>query len=143
MRSGHVARGPIAAINVTPFIDVLLVLLILFMVITPIARPSIDTRLPDSTPPAASSSPPPAVVLELDGSGFKLNGTYLASLSAQAERLRNVMLVRSDKTLLVRASGELTYGSVVNALDVVRGAGVERIGLLGVGPASTRQSTTQ
>jgi biopolymer transport protein ExbD len=129
--------SPRADINVTPLIDVLLVLLILFMLATPVARPSLDIRLPSADPSPAPSPPPPAVVLEMDTSGLKLNGTFLVSKSELGLRLRDVMAVRSDKTLFVRASGALAYGSVVEALDVARGAGVERIGLLPRVPSSS------
>jgi biopolymer transport protein ExbD len=111
-------------------IDVLLVLLILFMAATPVARPSLDARLPRPDPSPAPGPTPPAVVLEMDTTGLTLNGTYLGGTSELGPRLRDVMAVRSDKTLFVRASGALAYGAVVEALDVARGAGVERIGLL-------------
>jgi biopolymer transport protein ExbD len=71
----------------------------------------------------------------MDTSGLRLNGIYLGGASELRSRLRDVMAVRSDKTLFVRASGALAYGSVVEALDLARGAGIERIGLLPKAPS--------
>jgi len=125
--------GIVAQINVTPLVDVLLVLLILFMVVTPITTRSLDSALPVPAPPVpeASTPPPRALVLEVDEAGLALNRQSLASLADLESRLRDILAIRADKTLFVRASGRVVYGSVVEALDTARAAGVTRIGLLG------------
>jgi biopolymer transport protein ExbD len=120
-------------INITPMIDVLLVLLIIFMVVTPVAQRGIDTSLPQ---PARSQIKPTVVddlVLEVERDGLRLNRHPLASLQDLDERLRSVLETRSQRTLFLKSSGAVSYGSVVAALDVARGAGVERIGLMGRG----------
>lgn len=128
----HAARA-MSEINITPLIDVMLVLLIIFMLVTPLASRGLDLDLP--APPRESSLPSaPALVLALENGP---DGTVLASLDRQPvsldglpRALEDVYEARSDKTLFVRIAGGLRYGQAVEALDVARGAGVERIGLL-------------
>jgi biopolymer transport protein ExbD len=130
---GARSGGIVAQINVTPLVDVLLVLLILFMIVTPMTTRSLDSALPVPAPPSpeASTPPPPSLVLELDDAGLALNRRPLASLADLESRLRDVLATRADKTLFVSASGAVGYGAVVEALDAARAAGVTRIGLLG------------
>jgi biopolymer transport protein TolR len=139
-RQGRIATAAaIADINITPLIDVLLVLLIIFMVVTPVAQRSIDTALPQPAPPTTGPTPPPTgLVLEIESSALLLNRTPVASLEDLDERLRAALDGRPDKTLFVRASGDVIYGQVVAALDVARGAGVERIGIVGQDTPSDR-----
>ena len=123
--------APRPDINGTPFIDVMLVLLIIFMVVTPLAHRGIDAALPSppsDTPPI--EVPRPAVVVVIDPGGYGLSGEPLGTLTMLESRLRDVITVRTDKTVFVRAAGSVSYGQVVAGLDVVRGAGAERIGLI-------------
>jgi biopolymer transport protein ExbD len=121
--------GSIVQINVTPLIDVMLVLLILFMVVTPMTTRGLDAALPQKAS-VAPSSPPPALVLVVEQDRLSLNQQPLASLEDLEARLRNAFDARSDRTLFLKASGVVSYRRVIEALDVARGAGAERVGLL-------------
>jgi biopolymer transport protein TolR len=127
----HAASGAMSNINITPFIDVLLVLLIIFMVITPLAQKGLDISLPQPPPPNQPEQKTPSnqVVLAIEEGAITVNKNPVAVEDLDA-RLRDIFQARSDKTIFVRASGEVLYGSVVQAMDIARGAGVERIGII-------------
>ncbi len=122
-----------AEINVTPLIDVMLVLLILFMLVTPVATRSLEARIPE---PARSAAPVPTapLVLTVEPTLFRLNQTPVLTTSDLRAQLRDVLLARSERTLFVRAEGEVSYGRVVEAMDIARGAGAERIGIVLASP---------
>ena len=117
-------------INVTPMIDVLLVLLIIFMMVIPMSRKAIDLQLPDPTPDDSPAGPPPSqIVLEvLPGNTFKVNSQPVAK-NELGRRLKEIYDPRPDKIIFVKGDPTVKYSDVIAAMDVARGAGVKVIGM--------------
>ena len=117
-------------INVTPMIDVLLVLLIIFMMVIPMSRKAIDLQLPDPRPDDSQQGPPPSqIVLEvLPGNVFKINSEPVAP-NRLAARLKEIYDPRPDKIIFVKGDEKVKYSEVIHAMDVARGAGVKVIGV--------------
>ncbi|HJQ54975.1 MAG TPA: biopolymer transporter ExbD [Gemmatimonadaceae bacterium] len=128
--SGGSGRGLENEINVTPMIDVLLVLLIIFMMVIPMSRKAIDLQLPDPTPDNTNSGPPPSqIVLEvLPGNVFKINSQPVDK-AGLAKRLKEIYDPRPDKVIFVKGDPAVKYSDVVWAMDVARGSGVKVIGM--------------
>lgn len=123
------ARGLTNEINVTPMIDVLLVLLIIFMLVVPMSRKAIDLQLPDPTEQPQSSNPPPQIVLEvLPNNQFAVNKEPLSRANLAA-RLKEIYDGRPEKIIFVKGDPKVKYADVIFAMDVARGAGVKVIGL--------------
>ena len=124
------ARAKAAAMqaepNVTPMIDVLMVLLIIFMVIVPMSRRSVDVRLPA---PGLGEGVPGVIVLEVGAGGRLALNQQPLSPALLGARLRAVYGGRRDKSIIVHGEGGALYQDVVAAIDSARGAGVRVVGL--------------
>jgi biopolymer transport protein TolR len=128
MSAGNPSSGLTNEINVTPMIDVLLVLLIIFMMVIPMSRKALDLQLPDPTPQPDQSGPPPSqIVLEvLPGNTFKINSQPVAKEELQ-KKLKEIYDPRPDKIIFVKGDPTVKYSDVIAAMDAARGAGVKVI----------------
>jgi biopolymer transport protein ExbD len=117
-------------INVTPMIDVLLVLLIIFMMAIPMLRKAIDVQIPDPTPQQAVTTPPSdQIVLQVLPDGkFKVNSEEVAADNL-GNFLKDLYDPRPEKIIFVKGDPKVKYQEVVHAMDVARGAGVKVIGI--------------
>lgn len=116
-----------SSINMTPMIDVLLVLLAIFMIAQPVRLQTLDVQLPREKSSEATASAPP-IVLEIDADGaYTLNKRPIASGNLEA-MLRQVYRNRPDKVLFIQADGDVVYEKVIAAMDAARGAGVSVLG---------------
>jgi len=117
-------------INVTPMIDVLLVLLIIFMMIIPMSRKAIDTQLPDPNPAVATAnSANDQIVLSVLGSDLFAINSDTVPRGELFNRLRGVYDPRPEKIIFVKGDSTVTYNDVIFAMDQARGAGVKVIGI--------------
>jgi biopolymer transport protein ExbD len=116
--------------NVTPMIDVLLVLLIIFMLVVPMSRKAIDLQLPDPNDQQTSATPPPdQIVLEVfPGDRYAVNKEPLTKATL-ANRLKDIYTGRPEKIIFVKGDPKVKYSDVIYAMDVARGAGVKVIGV--------------
>lgn len=116
--------------NVVPLCDVLLVLLIIFMVITPMVQKGIDVKLPDTAQDTGGGIPAGIIVLTLKKDLSVMINQEQIDLAMLQDRLRAIYSARQDKTIFIRADAKLPFVQVMELIDIAKGAGVETLGLI-------------
>lgn len=124
-------EGACGGINVTPLIDVLLVLLIIFMVITPGQPVGLAATVPQ--PPSDrpnSGGPDSTVVVQIDRNRQVTINSEVTDLDKLGDRLREIFKARATRVVFVKADRDLEFREVAKTIDIARGAGIDAVGLL-------------
>ena len=137
MDVGGNRNGPVSDPNIVPLIDILLVLIIIFMVIAPKVPTGLPTVIPQS--PTKSSPPPPepsTVVVQVLHGGQVMINRDPSDWNALGKRLSAIFEKRADKVAFVRGGDDVSFAEVARAIDIMRGAGIEHVGLITSGTTS-------
>jgi biopolymer transport protein TolR len=129
MSTGGGKGGPSWQINMTPMIDVLLVLLIIFMVIQPTLQKGIEVQVPPVEERPAEATPDQITLEIRPGPDYLINGIPVPTAELRSQ-IRGIFADRPRKVLFVKGAEDIQYGDVVRAVDAARGAGIEVVGLV-------------
>ena len=126
------SSGSMASPNVVPLIDILLVLIIIFMVITPLTPKGLDTLVPQPSPNQQQNQElenKTVVVQVLKGDKLKINNED-ATWETLGPRIEQVFKDRAEKVAFVKGDNDVLFMSVARAIDIMRGAGIDKVGLI-------------
>src|SRR5215813_3766414 len=117
-------------INVTPLIDILLVMLVIFLAAVTLTRQGIDSQLPRKARVIGKPQPDNQIMLEVAADRGLAVNRQAVTLAQLTPFLKDVYSQRSDKTIYVAAAGSLPYGAIIDVMDAIKGAGVQRMGVI-------------
>ena len=133
MTSGGNNNSFMSDINVTPFVDVMLVLLIIFMVTAPMMTQGVDVALPEAT-----AEPLPAekenLMISIDNKSTIFINDVPVTVDDLNEKLKRIMSNRSDREVYLKADKDIPYGTVVRVMSEIKLAGVEKLGMVTLPP---------
>lgn len=122
-------RTALSEINVIPLVDIMLVLLIIFMVTAPFMQQGIDVNLPEAKGKALSQEEERIILTITKDNQIFINKNPI-SLSGLREKLRKIYERKADKEIFLRADKDVSYGFVVKTMAEIKGAGIERLGMI-------------
>jgi biopolymer transport protein TolR len=122
-------RKFMSEINVTPFVDVMLVLLIIFMVTAPMMTQGVDVNLPQTTTSNVKTEEDP-LILSVNKKGEIFLETTKVSLEDLAKKVKSIFKYRREKEILLRADRDIPYGLVIKVMAEVKRAGISKLGMV-------------
>ncbi len=132
MAVGGPAGGPKADINMTPMIDVLLVLIIIFMVITPLTPKGLEALVPQPPPPnqQPQQQDQRTVVIVINKDKSMMINQEPTDEAKLGPRLEEIFKTRAERVVFVKGDGDLEFQTVAKAIDIAHGAGIDKVGLM-------------
>jgi biopolymer transport protein TolR len=132
-------RSSLSQINVTPFVDVMLVLLIIFMVTAPMLEQGVEVNLPEvADSPGLEASKEPVVVTITQNGDISIGRTPVENAAKLAPVLQQILKNRKEKEVFLEADRDVPYGKVVQVMAAIKGAGIEKLGMVSQPPEPPR-----